>query len=539
MNLDFKTVSVETVKNRRYYKQTADVTRSSEFWRKWRTCSEALRSRITLVSIPNSGPRGGAKWLACRMVPADSEAPPAAFRSHYVLRDRSKLLPYQYRAVTGLCDSITRNGAALDGSDTGLGKTYVALATARELGLRPAIICVKAGIPTWKETCLYMGADPLFIVNWEYAKTGSKLPYVKKITDEWNGSVSYRWHLPRNTMLIFDEAHVANNRTSLNYALYIASKGYTSLACSATLADRPARLRGFLDVTGAVDKERFSEWLEARGHFTNERNEPEGIDETADMAAINRIVFPRYGYRLRYEDPDVRRWFPDAAYQTMMIPLSKNNTARQNALYRGMIERVSHYRALGQQARVMLADLRYRQAAELLKADSLAEIAVNYIAENHSCIIFVNFLETLSYLARKLRTNSLIYGNQERDGIHRARVIDSFQGDRSRIIIAMVSAGGQSISLHDLTGRHRRVSLICPTYNPITLRQIMGRTRRANSRTVPIIKLVYAAGTVEHKVALRVNAKLDNITALNDGDLMEPDIFRMGIDRKDTLHETD
>ncbi len=45
------------------------------------------------------------------------------------------------------------------------------------------------------------------------------------------------------------------------------------------------------------------------------------------------------------------------------------------------------------------------------------------------------------------------------------------------------------------------------------------------------MKLVYAAGTVEEKVADVVNRKLDNIAALNDGDLMEPDLFQLGVKR--------
>jgi hypothetical protein len=91
----------------------------------------------------------------------------------------------------------------------------------------------------------------------------------------------------------------------------------------------------------------------------------------------------------------------------------------------------------------------------------------------------------------------------------------------------MADAGGASIDLHDLKGGHQRVSLICPTYNPVHLKQVLGRTRRAGSKTTPIIKLVYAANTIEEKVANAVAMKLDNIEALNRGDLMEPDLFNM------------
>jgi hypothetical protein len=52
---------------------------------------------------------------------------------------------------------------------------------------------------------------------------------------------------------------------------------------------------------------------------------------------------------------------------------------------------------------------------------------------------------------------------------------------------------------------------------------------------VPVLKLVYAAGTIEEKVAQNVNQKLDNISALNDGDLMEPDLFKLGIRREEEV----
>lgn len=48
------------------------------------------------------------------------------------------------------------------------------------------------------------------------------------------------------------------------------------------------------------------------------------------------------------------------------------------------------------------------------------------------------------------------------------------------------------------------------------------------------MKLVYAARTVEEKVAVVVNSKLGNIAAINDGDLMEPELFNLGIHREET-----
>jgi hypothetical protein len=61
-------------------------------------------------------------------------------------------------------------------------------------------------------------------------------------------------------------------------------------------------------------------------------------------------------------------------------------------------------------------------------------------------------------------------------------------------------------------------------YHAIALQQIFGRTKRALSKSTPIMKLVYAANTIEEKVAVSVQSKLKNIASLNDGDLNIPGI---------------
>jgi SNF2 family DNA or RNA helicase len=245
------------------------------------------------------------------------------------------------------------------------------------------------------------------------------------------------------------------------------------------------------------------------------------------MQKISKILYPKYATRKTYNDLDVKDFFPQAVFQTHIINLSTKNEKAQNKLYKETMLKVKEYTDLGKQAEKMVAELRYRQAAELFKADVLAEIATDYIAEGKSVIIFVNFKETLAALSKMLNTKSLIFGAQEAYKLNREKIIHDFQTNSVPIILAMVDAGGTSISLHDTIGSRQRISLICPTYNPITLKQVMGRTYRAGSKTTPIIKLVYAGNTIEEKVASTVNMKLSNISALVDGDLMEPDFFNL------------
>jgi superfamily II DNA or RNA helicase len=276
-----------------------------------------------------------------------------------------------------------------------------------------------------------------------------------------------------------------------------------------------------------VSPDDFNEWLLKRGHFVNRYNESESLSSVDDMKEIHKILYPRYGVRLSDDDPGVRAFFPECRYSTEVVYIGQREQAKQNELYANLLVMIEKYRAMGRQAQALVADLRYRQMSELLKAETLVDLVDDYRQQNKAVCVFVNFKETLRYLATALKTKSLIFGGQERYGLKREAVIDDFQAGKTDIILSMVSAGGQSISLHDLDGKKARISLVCPTYDPIALQQVFGRTHRSGSKSIPIVKLVYAANTVEEKVAITVNEKINNIKALNDGDLMEPDLFNL------------
>lgn len=537
MNLNFRNVKKVEKDGKPYMLQRAVVTRDRKFWMAWKQCppknagNKGIVTIKELIQLRREKIDDYIEFVAYRLTPLSPLCDGfGTFTSQYPLRDTKFLLPYQKKAVGQLCQSVMRNGAAADGSDTGIGKTYHALSVCRNLGVMPAIICKKAGIAGWKKACDYMRVDPLFIVNWEIAKSG-KLKYAERKSggDSFGSKYSYTWKTPSSSILIFDEAHMANNEGSQNCSLYMASKGRPSLSLSATFADRTSRLFPLLYILGAVEREDFERWMKERGRFVNSYFREESLSEQNDLKEISTVLYPYFGTRISYNHPEVKKFFPDASYQALLVTLSKAKRDKQNAAFRQLVKKVAELQELGKQAEALVADLRYRQMAELLKADVLCELTQNAVVEGYSVCIFVNFRDTLNYMAGKLRTRSVIYGGQGRD---RQGVIDAFQDNKSRIIIAMADAGGTSLDLHDVRGGHPRLSLVCPTYNPITLKQVLGRTRRAKSKTFPIMKLVYAAGTVEEKVAESVSQKIDNIAALNDGDLYEPDLFNMGFSRK-------
>lgn len=525
MNLKFETLKIIEIDNRKYKLQRAILSsQDSDFWKHWRKCRDSIKKVATLRK---ENINGKSCFVLYRQYPCDDIFELAPFNRQYYCSSYSGLLPYQRIAVDHICSSILTYGCAIDGSDTGTGKTYVSLAVSRELGLSPAILCRFAGISTWERACKHFNIKPIFIINWEKAKTG-KFEYCERSRHSYSGMYSFKWKLPKKSLLIFDEAHMANHSDSQNFALHIASKGTPSISLSATFADRPERLCNLFHILGLVPVENFQDWLSSRGLFTNSYDKQESLSAIEDMIEINKIFYPRYGYRLSTNDPEVKKFFPDFIIRTMVLSLDAKSTKAQNHLYMEMLQKVEKYKELRRNADVLVEKLRYRQESELLKAEALADVAKNILDQDKAVCIFVNFHETLIYLSKKLATKSLIFGEQKKYGIDREKVIDDFQSDKCNILISMVSAGGQSISLQDLQGNRPRVSLICPTYNPIDLHQVLGRTYRAKAKSNPVAYLVYAAKTIEESVADSVNKKLDNIRALNEGDLMEPDIFKLG-----------
>jgi SNF2 family DNA or RNA helicase len=540
MNLHFINVHETEENGQKYLIQKANVTNNSAFFIRWK---QAYRQDLEAKSLRQKGekiqlPFNIRRFLALTTQKIDGEVHQFCIRKilketefldpklteikcDYVPRNTSGLLPFQLRAFNHLANCIINESHALDASDTGLGKTYIASALCREFYLRPIVLCRKIAIGNWLDVLKSFGVHPFGVINWEFM-IREHIEFYK------NGT----WKVPPNCLLIFDEAHYANNEGTKNNRMYEASKGIPSLSLTATAADKPQKLGPILHVLGAMEKQEFEKWRKKRGEFENVYNQPEAVSEADDMRALNRLIFPRFGYRLRYVDPDVKEAFPDAIYNTTLVKLTDKSKQIQNKAYDDLIEKIKLLKEEkpGQdfQAAKLVEELRYRQLAEILKVDSFVLLAQDYIQMGFSVIIFVNFRETLDSLATKLKTDSLIYGDQEnKGGQSRSKVIDDFQNDRTRLIIAMGAAAGTSISLHDVTGKHQRISFISPTYTGTQLKQILGRTYRANAKTPPIMSMVFAAGTVEEKVAHSVNGKLNNISAINDGDLMSYDTFGM------------
>jgi superfamily II DNA or RNA helicase len=537
-----------------------------EFFKIWRSDPDKLKSLgFTLYKTPEG------LWRVRRAYEAFTPVPIKPDMS-FSLGNISGLQDYQVQATHGLCQAILKYGAAADLSDTGTGKTYVAIGgVCRNLGLRPFIVCPLSVIPKWFEVCAYYGVKPVAVGNYESFKgSGNKYGYLSRryypalIAEQvgirtlisptwWCNSLAeglkilnlplnypqmwmrrtgrkfqegecyhdgwFHWvGMPPDVLMIIDEAHRCKAVDSINSKMLIAAKPHKTLLLTATLATTPRELKGAGFILGLHGLRDFNDWCGERGCFKDNCNRWHVLEPEQTMAGIFKEVIPEHGVRIRIAG---LKTFRENLVEARLY--SMPGIDAMNKLYQDTLADIKKRAMKG--AAVLGFLQQYRERVENRKASLLYELVKDYVEKGCSVALFVNYTSTRTALQVKLRTSCAVHGGQDPEV--RENNILKFQSDRSRIIICQTQAGGVGISLHDITGRHPRVALISPTYSAFDLKQALGRVHRAGGRTPCFQYIVYLKGTVEEDVCRKVNSKLNNLSAMSDGDLMERDFLKL------------
>jgi len=453
---------------------------------------------------------------------AKQEREAARFTEEYEKRLKKitkKLLPYQVDAVRAQTLAVLK-GSALDASDTGTGKTYVTLAVFFVLNRPVYVVCPKAVIPSWKRAAKYLGVTIHGIINYELITRGNH--EAQRLTRKnYKGEQEefFKWTLPADVAIIFDECHRLKDATTLNNKLGIAAlvDGYTVLGLSATAADNPLQMKFSGLLTGLFDgPHSFWNWAKDNG-VVKARYGHEYTGGKVGLARIHKRIFPERGNRLRIAD--LGDAFPESQICAELYDMN-GAAGKINAIYEEMDREL---RQLAKKSKTdksptlpLTVRLRARQQVELLKVPALASMVEDAIEEGMSVAVFVNFNETMDALIKKLGTDCVIRGDQSAD--ERERNIQDFQSDREQVIIANIRAGGVGVSLHGTPESRMRLAIICPTDSGQDLKQALGRVWRANGAK-SIQRIFFAADTVEETVCANVRAKIERIDTLNDGDL--------------------
>lgn len=468
------------------------------------------------------------------------------------------LFPKQAKHTQLLVDSLYLNGYAFDPSETGCGKTYCACAVARQMNVPVLVIAPKPVIPAWERTMKIFGIKPLAIKNYESLIRGNKKSRFTTWTKEETGKVDangrylfeerlrFNRRIPKNALIIFDEVHKckALDSTSSELLISAAQQGFKLLKLSASAATNPIEMKAFGYATRLhriTDHNEFkrswcknmgAEWRQGRtGGMVFDPTSPKA---KAAMLDIHNYLFEKTRCASRLTKLDMKEYFGDNQIIADAFDMG-NNTDKINKVYDMMElelakleERSSTY-----SSHVFAIMMKARRHAELLKVPTYVEETIEHIREGRSVALFLNFSESIDAAMKRLhkkfdtKVAEAEYGQRieivsVRGGQTdkaREKAIEDFQSDKARIIVCNIAAGGVGISLHDLNGNHARVSLISPNYSAIQLIQALGRIHRAGAKSGAYQKIIFAANTIEERACARVQARLDNLSLLNDGDL--------------------
>ncbi len=445
-----------------------------------------------------------------------------------------KLFDYQYLHVFNLITALRSYNCAVDGSDTGTGKTYAAIAACKQMRLRPFIICPKTVVTKWKQICALFDVDPITIVNYETIKHGKQYsdndgkripsPWIEVIenTEKVNRKKkqvdvvkrSFKWKLPKYACLIFDEAHRCKSQKTDNAKLMIAAKpnrkGHPKvLMLSATLSDTPTAFNVFGFMLGF-----YSNVSNGRSWVNSLlRDDKNSLSGGSKMSALSRAIYPNHGSRMRISELGDK--FPQNQVSAECYNIGKSEENEANKMLDVIYEGVTLKKTGG--ADVLTAIQQSRMKLELIKIPIFVDLIKEYHDNGYSVVVFVNFVRTLKKLASRFSTKSMIWGGQ--DTAERDKVIDDFQHNRTNIIICNTRAGGSGISLHDEYGKPR-VSLISPSFSSTDFEQVLGRIHRAGSCSPALQRIIFCANTCEEVICARVRQKLEFTSKLNEDDLV-------------------
>lgn len=491
-----------------------------------------------------------------------------------------KLRQWQRKPAWHLLDLLRSGQNAVDTSDCGIGKTYVAASIASALQVPTLVVCPKIAVAQWHAAAEHFG-DTLSVVSHEMLRSGNSpfgywdfpLPkdsesreffqcVVCQCKVDFENFFGCHCHpsgihclvqkkklhrygkfnfAPQIGFLIVDEIHRFNAPDSLNCDVLVSARrqNIPTLGLSATLGSSPLHFRGLgyllglhglnqdeLKVhNGAIRTERpsFRHWA-GRHKVRPDPATPSRplrwyageAEQQSIMRDIRAEIIPSRGVRIRKADVPN---FPEVEITAELFNL--DGAGQIDQIYKTMHAALS---ALSDRSSfdvdpesAITAMLRANQRVELLKVPLAHELAMGYADQGYSIGIFCNFQQTIDELAKRLNTECIVSGKHS---VYRERNIADFQEHRSRFILINNACGGAALSLPDLDGEHPRGGLIFPSFKAVDIKQIVGRFPRDSSLSKSWYKLLLAAGTGDVKIHRILRTKLNNLDSLNDGDML-------------------
>ena len=476
------------------------VNPKEAFWSAWKVGRDILRGQGMSVTKERETDQWVATWR--RHPPDHSPIPPPPKPSISIHPSIAKqLLPWQPPIVRYHAASLIKCRAALDASDTGVGKTTASLAAHASIGIRHVVALVPISvIPDWEMWIKRFGMTGT-VINYEKAAR-SGIPGILR-----KGPTGFAWNVKPSMGVIFDEGHRIGGIDTLSSKLARQAhrQGMVCSVLSATIADSPMRMSALGEMLGLFTPGGFWGWAIAHG-CRQGRFGWEFSGSQDATRAIGRSML-ECGKAVKLTPRDIPG-FPEAMVGTVILTVTKPGEIDDR-----LAKIAKLIRQRSQKANEEIIKL--RREVEMQKLPAAVEVIKDQYEEGNSCILFVHHREAALTAANMLGC-PLIIGDQKPE--ERQHVLKEFSENRNRQLVATDGAGGEGINLQDKHGDFPRYTMYLPSGSSRHARQVVGRTRRAGSKSKANIRFGVAAGTVEIGMVARLAEKINRVDALTDAD---------------------
>ena len=474
------------------------------------------------------------------------------------------LMSHQVAHYGTLSQVLEYQVSVIDYSQTGGGKTFVAMKTALDRNLRVVIICPASTQSMWKELTTEYGVSVEAIMSYaSFRGRSNKLNHPYLIRS--GGKKDPVFHPSSKTkklidgdgidnegiLVIYDEAqNMKNLKTATVKAAHGLSNGIAYafksrlstksriMLLSASPFDKEEHAYSLMAGMGLTDSLSISTYDPATGqHDLNgfsqiydkcrELNEDVTVTVAGSVTSSTKIkqiriicyelfinvIGPFMGSGIECERQGIYR---DKFF-------GMNNDDDKTTMDEGMNILKKSVNINGQEGTVVQGSLGAITTAlktmETAKLNIIIRAARKVLDENENnkVLIFVNYISSFD----KIKDELYDYGAEILFGktkiADRTEIVDKYQEQNNdlRVIISNTQVGGVGLSLDDQDGEFPRYVFVVPTYNFITLYQACGRVDRSKTKSVPHIKFIYSKEhELEKKILLSLAKKSDVLRSL-------------------------
>ena len=434
------------------------------------------------------------------------------------------LYPYQephYQRVL----SIYRDWYAyLDTSQTGKGKTIIAIEVSKALDL-PLLVIGEVSIEgMWRAKCQQYEAKLLDFMT--YARLRGNNPYLIKRDKSFVVSPKMAALINKGIMVVYDECHNLKNKSQQSEAActiseYIVTRSECSrIAClSATPIDKHEQMLQLMRIMGVITYDKFYEYdrVDRDYIYTGIQQMIDFCYQIADRYDVDEVIPPHvdknnikdtsYSLFQQFIKPcvssaiegniqlpnkDVANGYYDIR-DSEQLTQAVGNLAKVVGWTNEDIDRRSMADNFGKLTTVM-------RSIEAAKVPIMVRLAKDTLTRpGAKVILYFNYLDCIDEAKRQLAAYRPLVMTGEVKSQMRDRIIDQFNAsnDEYRLLIANTRVAGTGINLDDTYGQFPRFMFMIPTYNFIDLHQATGRIYRTTTRSEVTVRIVYGKGSGE------------------------------------------